>query len=59
MLCKHGITTLEDLSESPIAGIKSDALLSLAYIIDKSDANKISLNKSCTKYLLNALQEGI
>ena len=57
MLCKDGITTLEDLSESPIAAIKSNALLSLAYIIDKSDIKKISLNKSCTKYLLNALQK--
>ena len=59
ILCKNGITTLEDLSESPITLIQSFALLSLAYIIDKSDANKISLNKSCTQFLLNALKKAL
>ena len=57
ILCKDGIATLEDLSESPITEIRSVALLSLAYIIDKSDVKKISLNKSCTKYLLHALKK--
>ena len=59
ILCKDGITTLEILSRSPITEIQSFALLSLAYIIDKSDAYKISLNKSCTKFLLNALKEAL
>ena len=40
ILCKDGIATLEDLSESPITEIRSVALLSLAYIIDKSDSRK-------------------
>ena len=59
ILCKDGITTLEDLSESPIAETQSQVLLSLAYVIDKSDSHKISLNKSCTKFLLNKLKKAL
>ena len=59
ILCKNGIKTLTDLSESSITEIQSVALLSLAYIIDKSDIKKISLNKSCTKFLLNALKKAL
>ena len=59
ILCKGGITILEDLSASPNAETQSNVLLSLAYIIDKSDSHKISLNKSCTEYLLNALKKAL
>ena len=59
ILCKDGMTTLENLSESQIPNIQSHVLLSLAYIIDKSDIKKISLNKLCTKFLLNALKKAL
>ena len=59
ILCKDGIKTLEDLSESPVAEIQFHALLSVAYIIDNSDVSKFSLKKSCTKFILNALKKAL
>ena len=58
-LCKGGIRTLENLSESSDAAIKSVVILTLSYIVDKTDFHKLPISKACIAFLLDNLKKAL
>ena len=58
-LCRRGIGFLEDHSKSSVPRIQAVAFFALSYIVNKAEAHKLDLNKSCIKFLLNNLNKAL
>ena len=55
LICRGAIDILQRLSTSQNPDIQADAFLTLSYIIEKTESDKITLNESCVKFLLASL----
>ena len=58
-MCREYIDILQNCSQTVNLEIQPRAFLALSYIIDKSEAHKISLNEPCLKFLLLTLQSAM